>query len=359
MENEKLDKILEKLGQPAFRLKQIQKAIYQDGVFDWDEITTIPKDLREALKKEVEILPFRIKNVLKGQDGKSFKALLELKDGNCIETVLISPKPDDWSVCVSTQAGCPLGCAFCATGKAGFKRNLTAEEIEGQVLLWKGYLNGHSGLRAGIQNLSGSRIKSGMTFNIVFMGMGEPFLNWENVREAIKNLHDPELFNFGWRSLSISTAGIPEGIEKMVEEFPQVNLAVSLHFADDEKRSQYMPINRKYNLEKLRLALQNYFSKCRRKVFVEYVMLSGINDRQKDAQDLIRYLKSVGNAGLLHVNLISYNAASGIFRPSSRERMQEFKNYLLGNGIGATIRKSLGTDIQGACGQLAGKKTQK
>lgn len=191
------------------------------------------------------------------------------------------------------------------------------------------------------------------------MGMGEPFLNWENVREAIKNLHDPELFNFGWRSLSISTAGIPEGIEKMVEEFPQVNLAVSLHFADDEKRSQYMPINRKYNLEKLRLALQNYFSKCRRKVFVEYVMLSGINDRQKDAQDLIRYLKSVGNAGLLHVNLISYNAASGIFRPSSRERMQEFKNYLLGNGIGATIRKSLGTDIQGACGQLAGKKTQK
>lgn len=334
MENKKLEEILKKFDQPKFRLKQIQKAIYQDGIFDWDKITTIPKDLREVLKKEIKILPFEIKNVLADKDKKSFKALLKLADKNNIETVLISPKLGDWSVCVSVQAGCPLNCEFCATGKAGLKRNLTAEEIEGQVLLWR---------------------EKHKISNIVFMGMGEPFLNWENVRTAIKNLHDPKFFNFGWRSMSVSTSGVPEGIEKMAKEFPQVNLALSLHFADDEERSRYMPINKKYNLEKLRRALQNYFSRCQRKVFVEYLMLSGINDGQKEAEDLIRYLRSIGEDNLLHVNLISYNATFSGFHSSSREKMQKFKNYLLKNGISATIRKSLGEEIQGACGQLAGK----
>jgi len=335
MDKQNLEKILEKLGQPKFRLKQIQKAIYQDGVLNWEEITTIPKDLREKLKKEIEILPFKSKNILAGKDKRSFKALLELADGNLVETVLISPKPGEWSVCVSTQAGCPLGCAFCATGKSGFKRNLTTEEIEGQVLFWKGK----------------EEIR-----NIVFMGMGEPFLNWKNVREALLDLHNLELFGFGWRSLSVSTAGVPKGIEEMAEEFPQVNLAVSLHFADDKERSHFMPINRKYNLAVLRRALQGYFSKSRRKVFVEYMMLSGINDSKKNAENLANYLHSVGNQYLLHVNLISYNTASRELHPPAPERMQEFKSYLLRSGISATIRKSLGTEIQAACGQLAGKR---
>lgn len=334
MEKEKLAQILNKLNQPKFRLEQIQKAIYQDGIFDWDEITTIPKDLRELLKKEMKILSFEVKKVLLNKDKRSKKALLELPDGNYIETVLISPKLGDWSVCVSTQAGCPLGCEFCATGKSGFKRNLTDSEIADQVLFWK---------------------RSHKISDIVFMGMGEPFLNWENMQKAIEILHNPKFFNLGWRSISISTSGLPEGIEKLAKKFPQINLAISLHFANDHKRDQYMPINKKYNLDVLRQSLRKYFSYCRRKVFIEYIMLAGINDSKKDAEDLIKYLKSIGEKNLLHVNLISYNATFQKFHSSSRERIKEFKNYLLKNSISATIRKSLGGEIQGACGQLAGK----
>lgn len=358
MDKQKLEKILEKLEQPKFRLKQIQKAIYQDGIFDWDKITTIPKDLREKLKEEIKILPFEIKNVLAGKDKRSFKALLELADGNNIETVLISPKPGEWSVCVSTQAGCPLGCAFCATGQGGFKRNLTAEEIAGQVLFWKGYL---TDLTSNSSPYKGEADRKGrdekVISNIVFMGMGEPFLNWENVREAIEELHNPELFGFGWRSLSVSTSGIPEGIVKLAEEFPQVNLALSLHFADDKKRFQFMPINKKHNLASLQRALRDYFQKTRRKVFLEYIVFSGLNDGQRDMDNLINFIKSIEEAVLLHVNLIPYNISSKLFRPALSDKMQNLKNYLLRNGINATIRKSLGAEIQAACGQLAGKKS--
>lgn len=349
MDKQNLEKILRQLEQPKFRLKQIQKAIYQDGIFDWEKITTIPKDLREKLKEEIKILPFEVGKVLVGKDKRSFKALLELADGNLVETVLISPKPDEWSVCISTQAGCPLGCAFCATGQSGFKRNLTAEEIEGQVLFWRGIDKNPS---LTLPFAKGENLKIS---NIIFMGMGEPFLNWENVSEAIKNLHDPELFNFGWRSLSVSTSGIPEGIAKMAQDFPQVNLALSLHFVDDKKRSQFMPINKKHSLADLQMALRDYFQKTRRKVFLEYIVFAGLNDGQKDMDNLIRFIKSIGGTALLHVNLIPYNVSSKLFRSASGDGMQKLKNYFLRNGVNTTIRKSLGAEIQAACGQLAGK----
>lgn len=339
-----LEKILKRQGEPKFRLAQIKKAIFQDGIFSFSEVSTISKELREILTKEIEILSFALENILKAHDEQSIKALLKLQDGNLIETVLISPKPGLWSACISCQVGCAMGCRFCATGKIGFVRNLTAEEITDQVLFWIQYLKANK-LKAKNYKLD----------NIVYMGMGEPFLNWEEVRQSLKELTDPKFFGFGSRSISVSTSGIGEGIENFARDFPQINLAVSLHFAGDKRRSEFMPVNNKYNLKKLKKSLRKYFENSNRKVFIEYIMLEGINDSREDALDLANYLKSIGKTHLLHVNLICYNTTSENLKPSSGNATQKFKNYLLGNNINVTIRKSLGSEIQGACGQLAGK----
>jgi 23S rRNA (adenine(2503)-C(2))-methyltransferase len=328
-------------NQPKFRLSQIRKALFQDGVSTFAEISTLPKELREHLDREIKILSFSVEKVLKSIDRRSLKALLRLDDGNLMETVLISPKEETWSACVSSQVGCPMGCGFCATGKSGFKRNLTAEEITDQVLFWRQYLRKN-------------RMK-GLFSNIVYMGMGEPFLNWEEVEKSLKDLIDPKLFGFGSRSISVSTAGIPEGINNLAKIFPQVNLAISLHFAGDKTRSKFMPINDKYNLNDLREAIKDYFGKARRKIFLEYILLAGINDSPEDARELADFIKSVGNANLLHVNLIRYNQTSRDLLPSLTPQVQKFKECLSKNRINVTIRKSLGEDIQGACGQLAGR----
>jgi 23S rRNA (adenine(2503)-C(2))-methyltransferase len=358
-----LEKILEENNQPAFRTKQIQKAIYQDGISDFSEITTIAKDLRELLDKKIKILSFEAEKILVSSDKRSIKALLKLEDGNLIETVLISPKPDVWSACISSQVGCPLGCGFCATGRGGFKRDLTAEEISDQVLWWRMYLKKNSSARNLIRPAEGGapspyKGEGNKVDTIVFMGMGEPFLNWENVNQSLKNLTNHELFGFGSRSISVSTAGIPEGIEKMAAEFPQINLAISLHFPTDEQRNKFMPINRKYNLDELRNSLRNYFKVSNRKVFMEYILLSDINDSKDDADNLIKYLKSMGKLQLLHINLIRYNSTSDELKSSDVGVVREFRDYLVQNGISVTIRKSLGQDIQGACGQLVGEKNK-
>ena len=359
MDREKLKKILSEKSQPKFRLEQIEKAIYQDGASLFLEISNLPKDLREILNQKVEILPFKVEKILESKDKKSSKALFKLEDGNLMESVLISPKPGLWSVCISTQVGCPLNCGFCATGKGGFKRNLSAEEIVGQVLFWKQYLKTQSAKREtqNEKNIHNSKfiIQNSHISNVVFMGMGEPFLNWEETKKSLEMLNDPKMFNLGSRNISVSTSGIPEGIANLAKDFPQVNLALSLHFADDEKRSQWMPINKKYNLESLREALKKYFVTSKRKVFLEYIMLSGINDSLEDARKLVDYIKSIGKLQLLHVNLIRYNATDNNLVSSSGNKTQIFKNFLENNRIGVTIRKSLGEEIQGACGQLAGR----
>lgn len=342
MELGELEEILNKNNQQKFRLNQIRKAVFEDGVSSFLEISNLPKDLRELLNNEIRMLSFDVEKMLISKDERSAKALFKLSDGNFIESVLISPKGGDWSVCISTQVGCPIGCAFCATGKMGFKRNLTSEEITDQVLFWLQFLKAKS-----------QKLKA--ISNIVYMGMGEPFLNWENVKESLKILTDKNIFNFGSRSISVSTAGIPEGIEKLAQEFPQINLAISLHFADDEKRKKYMPISNKYDLVEIKKAIENYFTKTNRKIFIEYVMLDGINDSEEDLEKLVSYLKSFEKSYLLHINLISYNSNSDEFNSSSGNKIQNFKNLLLQNKINCTIRKSLGQDIQGACGQLAGK----
>jgi 23S rRNA (adenine(2503)-C(2))-methyltransferase len=369
MNIQKLEQFLLENNLPKFRLGQIQKAIFQDGVSTFSEITTLSKDLREKIEKELEMLSFEVEKVLVASDGQSIKALLRChpeldsgstqipdqvrndKEGDLIETVLISPKPGIWSACISCQVGCAMGCRFCATGKMGFKRDLTAEEITDQILFWKQYLkkNFHE-----IENcklkIENSNISVG---NIVYMGMGEPFNNWEQVSQSIKILTDEKLFGFGSRSLSVSTSGIADGIETMANEFPQVNLAISLHFASDEKRDRFMPVNKKDNLENLRNALKQYFTITNRKVFLEYIMLDGINDTALDAKLLSDFVYSIGNTHLLHVNLIRYNTTSEDLKPSSKTRTQLFKQELEKHRVNATIRKSLGEEIKAACGQLA------
>lgn len=339
MRLENLAEILKKYNQPAFRLKQLQKAIFQDGIISFAEISTISKELREHLEKEIKTLSLDTVKVLEAKDGQSFKALLKTGDGNLIETVLISPKSNIWSACISCQVGCQMGCRFCATGSMGFKRDLTAEEITDQILFWKHYLKNKK------EKLS----------TIVYMGMGEPFNNWKNVAESIDILTDENLFGFGSRSISVSTSGVVLGIEKLAERFSQINLAISLHFTDDEKRSHYMPVNKQNNLESLREALKSYFFKTKRKVFIEYILLDSINDSARDAENLATYLKSIGNAHLLHVNLIRYNTTSVGFSPSSKMRTQNFRDMLAKKHINTTIRKSLGEEIKAACGQLAGR----
>jgi len=387
MDLNKLEQFLKDNNQPKFRLEQIKKAVYQDGISTWSEITTIPKELRELLDKEMKILSFEIEKVLvskparnatllnknneavgykkqtkestnemhhsvAGGDGQSIKAALNLPDNNYIETVLLSSEERSWTVCVSSQAGCPLNCAFCATGREGFNRNLTAEEITDQILFWRQYLKKNFRL---FENCK-LKIENCDVKNIVYMGMGEPFLNWEQVKKSLEDLIDPKFFGFGSRSISVSTSGIPEGIEIFTETFPQMNLAVSLHFAENEMRSRYMPINNQYDLEKIKERLQKYFQKSKRKVFIEYILFQGLNDSLQDAKKLSEYLKSIGHTYLLHVNLIFYNEedkTANDFKASSRNAAIKFKDCLQQNHINVTIRKSLGTDIQGACGQLA------
>ncbi len=334
-----LEIILKESNQPSFRLKQIFKAIYQDGILDFEKINNIPKILKEKLK-DFPVLCFTIDEIQEGFDSK--KALLKLQDDKFIESVLIK-NSTGFTACISTQVGCAMNCSFCATGQNGFKRNLTSEEITDQILFWKNYL---------------SEKKEGLLKNIVYMGMGEPFLNYENVKESIQKFTDPSLFNIGDRSISVSTS-FPSNInvEKLVKEFPQINIAISLHFADNKKRSLYMPINNKTNLDDISKFASKYLQMYNRKLFFEYIMLDDINDNEYDAKKLIEYIKNIDKNYLIHVNLIKYNTTFKNFNSSKKEKIIKFEHFLKREGISETLRKSMGEDINGACGQLAGKKT--
>ncbi|MFZ2154325.1 MAG: 23S rRNA (adenine(2503)-C(2))-methyltransferase RlmN [Candidatus Moraniibacteriota bacterium] len=343
----KLENFLAAEGQPKFRQAQIKRAIFKEGVASFNDISTLSKELRDILTLEIPILSFTVEKVLIAKDKQALKALLKLADGQKIETVLISSNGESWSACVSSQVGCPLACGFCATGRGGFKRNLSSEEITDQILFWRQYLKNE--LKLSAESL-------GLT-NVVYMGMGEPFLNWEAVAQSLRDLTNQDLYGFGSRSISVSTAGIVEGIEKMADNFPQINLALSLHFANDKKRGEIMPVNQRNDLASLRQALRNYFQKSKRKVFLEYVLLEGINDSYQDALELINFVKSIDKLQLLWVNLIRYNSTAAQFRSSSKAQTLKFRDYLKEGKVGVTIRKSLGGDIEGACGQLLADKS--
>lgn len=329
---QKIKKIFEK--EPKFRLKQAEKAIFVDLIDDWSKATIFSKDLREKLNKEC-LLEIKAK-LLEEKDKDSAKALIYLEDDKKFETVLMKHKGRN-TVCISSQAGCPMGCLFCATGNSGFERNLNYDEIILQVIYWARYLKKEN-----------ERVD-----NVVFMGMGEPLLNYEEIIKAINILNDKEKFGIGSRKISISTCGIPEGIRKLIKEGRQVNLALSLHASNDRLRSQLMPINQNHNIEKVLNATREYINNTGRKVMIEYVLLGGINDSQDSARELANLLKD-RLKHLFFVNLISYNE-TGKFRASSDEQIRKFKNILENENIVVVERYRFGQNIKGACGQLAGE----
>lgn len=320
-------------NEPKFRWIQINKLIYQDLINSWDEASTLPLTLRKILNEKVPLTISVTPSI--SPDGRTIKALLTLSDGLKIEAVLLKFNERN-TVCVSSAVGCPLGCGFCATGKMGFKRNLTSLEIVEQVLFFGRLLKSR---------------KEKIT-NIVFMGMGEPFLNYDNVMTAIKILHDPEKFNLGARRISVSTAGIIPGIRKFTQENLEVNLAISLHAPNNALRSQLMPINKKYPLTELLEAVFEYTYKTKRKVMFEYLLLKDINDSAKCAIALALLMQNP----LYHVNLISYNQ-TGTYQPSTRASKEIFISLLKEKGVRVTQRLSLGSEINAACGQLALKNS--
>lgn len=316
----------------------MRRAVFSGEADSYEQITVLPENLRRALSEEAPFLSLRLKRLQGSRDGRAYKAVLSLSDSLDIETVLLKPSLTRWTVCLSTQVGCAVGCTFCATGLMGYKRSLSAEEITDQVLFWKRFL---------IREALGGRVD-----NVVYMGMGEPFAAYENVAESLKTLMDQRQFAIGARHISVSTAGIAPKIELFARDFPQVNLALSLHAANDRLREKLVPLNKAYPLAKLAEALRSYLSRTRRKVFLEYVLLRGENDSSEHAAELIAFVRSVGEPALLHVNLIAFNPTETSHRSVSEEEARAFQARLLAAGLKSTVRQNLGRDIDGACGQL-------
>lgn len=331
---------------PRFRALQIIQAVCKEGKNDYASITTLPQNLQQELATEIPILSFKPIRQQTSKDGSVVKTLFEMpgdptggKEGAApvkIESVLMHFKDGRHTVCISSQAGCQLGCKFCATGTMKFGRNLTYEEIADQVLFYAQQMH-HQGQRIS---------------NIVLMGMGEPFMNYDNVMKALHVINDPDGLNIGARNITISTSGICEGIEKLIEAKTQFNLAVSLHAPNQELRRKIMPIANKYKLDQLMAAIKNYLEKTHRRISYEYVMLKGINDGDEQAHELGALIQGQ----LCHVNLIPYNATgiAGI-EGSIPEQIKKFRNIVKEYGIEATIRVTLGQEIDAACGQLANK----
>ncbi|MBI5046052.1 MAG: 23S rRNA (adenine(2503)-C(2))-methyltransferase RlmN [Candidatus Niyogibacteria bacterium] len=327
-----LEKILE--GEPKYRLKQAKEAVFRRLINDWSEASNLSAPLREKLNQTCP-LQVRGEIVESASNAETLKAIITLQDGLKIEGVLMRHKNKRNTVCVSSQVGCPLGCRFCATGAMGFRRDLSASEIVDQVLFFARFLQ-----KRGEQKIT----------NVVFMGMGEPFLNYDNVVAAIKILNDKDGLSIGARKISVSTSGVIEGIKKLANEKFQVNLAISLHAPDDDLRSQLMPINRKYPLKEVLRAVDDYIRKTSRQVMFEYILLKGINDSEEDAKKLARLMRR----SLYFVNLIAYNVVDGKnMEPSSAQAIKKFKNILEKAGVVVSERYRFGRDIKAACGQLA------
>ena len=345
MNLENLESILSQ--EPKFRLKQARQAIFIDLISNWNQATNFPLALREKLNQEC---PLEIEaETLISREGNSIKALISLEDGLKIETVLLEHGAGRNTVCLSSQVGCPLGCLFCATGKMGFKRNLTDAEIVEQAVYFARLLKNNP---PGPLYQGGDRVN-----NVVFMGMGEPFLNYENVMDAIKILNDKEGLNIGARHISISTIGVASGIKKLAGQPLQVNLAISLHAPNNDLREQLIPANKKYSLDGIIEELNNYLKQTGRRVMIEYLMIDKFNDGREQAEELALLLRRI-DPPLYFVNLIAYNPTNE-FKPSPTKRIKEFKLALNKQGIEVTERYRFGQDIKAACGQLAGEKNFK
>jgi 23S rRNA (adenine2503-C2)-methyltransferase len=319
-------------GKERYRTTQILKWLYKEGVHSIDEMTNLPKRLRYVMDQVSTIPSLSTRRVEQGKDGTK-KFLFELADGHCVESVLI-PDKKRLTLCLSTQVGCALGCRFCLTGKRGLVRNLTVSEILNQILAVRETLNGKASLT-----------------NIVLMGMGEPLANYENVLKAVRLMTNPDAFKFSSRRVTLSTAGLLPELEALARERISFRLAISLNAADEQIRSQVMPINRRYPLKELLEVCRHFPLRPRARITFEYVMLEGINDTLQDARRLIKQIRGIPSK----INLIPLNEAPGIpFRRPADEKVRQFQELLMAGGLAAIVRSSKGSDISAACGQLQG-----
>lgn len=334
LELNEFERLIEEMGEKAFRARQIYGWVFNAGVRDFAGMTDIPSQLRARLAVRFSAETCRVERKSVAGDKMAVKYALSLADGNVIEAVKIydSEKLDKYTVCVSTQVGCPVNCAFCQTAKMGFIRNLSAAEITGQVL-------------AAAFDAEGSA--EGLS-NVVYMGMGEPLLNYDNVVKSVKIINCPKAFNVSMRKITVSTAGVAPMMKKLMNENMPITLALSLHAPTDALRDKLVPLNRKYNIKCLMDAVKAYARTTGRRVTIEYVLIDNVNDKKSDAVKLAELLKNT----LCHVNLIPMNKTEGGFSAPLKSKISEFKNILVRSGINATVRSSRGQDINAACGML-------
>ncbi|MBQ7126724.1 23S rRNA (adenine(2503)-C(2))-methyltransferase RlmN [bacterium] len=331
MNLEEIELLATDMGASKFRAKQIHNWIYSKSVSSIDDMTNLAKDFREKLKSKAKITDVKIKAKQVSSDG-TIKYLIEYPDGECTETVLMRfDNRANLTACVSSQIGCAVNCAFCATGKRGFIRNLSYKEIIEQVLT--------------IQRDTGLKVT-----NIVFMGQGEPLLNLDNVLKALEIFNED--FQIGARRITISTSGIIPQINKLAEMELQSTLAISLHAPNHDIRKTIMPIENKYTMQELKKTLQYYIDKTGRRITIEYILIDKLNDSIENAKELAYYLKDIK----CNINLIPYNSIDeSVYKKSSSNSIMRFKYILEHSGKKVTVRLERGADIDAACGQLSGK----
>lgn len=328
--------LLTQWGEASFRTQQIWQGLYQNLWMVPEEFSNLPKGLREKLASQISWKGISPVTLLKSQDGETVKSLFSLADGSEIETVLMR-YDERRTLCISTQSGCAMGCVFCATGQMGFKRHLSAGEIVAQVIYFARILR-----------------EEGQTVtNVVVMGMGEPFHNYDNTLKAIDQLNDPRGFNLGARRFTISTVGLVPMIRRFADEKRQVNLAISLHAANDAKRSALLPVNKKYPIKDVIAACREYVEKTGRRITFEWALIRDENDTPETARELVHLLKGL----MCHVNVIPLNPTQKYpGQATTRERARAFSDILNEAGIPCTIRIRRGIDIQAGCGQLASRE---
>ena len=334
MTEPELRQVLTKLNQPAFRAKQLFSWLHK-GVRSYDEMSNLPKALRDALQQEYPLLP---PEVVRKQESKldgTIKYLWKLHDGNCVETVLMRYHYGN-TVCISTEVGCRMGCAFCASTLGGLVRRLEPREMLEQVLF--------------------TQVDSGLPMShIVLMGIGEPLDNFENVLRFLELVNDENGMNISMRSISLSTCGLVPKILELAEKKLQLTLSVSLHAPTDEIRNTIMPVNKAYPVEQLMEACRAYYKKTNRRISFEYAMINGVNDTPEAAKTLLKLLKGLS----AHMNLIPLNhVEESPLKPSTRKAVRQFQEILEAGGVPATVRRTLGGDIDASCGQLRRKYTK-
>ena len=326
--------VLKELGQPAFRAKQVYTWLHK-GVRSYDEMTNLPKALRDTLAEHYPICPPEVVRKQESQKDGTIKYLWKLSDGNCVETVLMRYHYGN-TVCFSTEVGCKMGCAFCASTLGGLVRKLEPFEMLDQVL----FTQVDSGLPIG---------------HIVLMGIGEPLDNFDNVMRFLELVNSPDGMNISMRHISLSTCGLVPGIDKLAEKKLQLTLSVSLHAPTDEIRNTIMPVNKAYPTEELLKACRRYYDKTGRRISFEYAMINGVNDTEEAAKILLKRLKGMG----AHMNLIPLNhVEESPLKPSTKQAVKRFQETLEAGGIPATVRRTLGGDIDASCGQLRRKYTK-